>query len=92
MPRTPGPLEIRWSSAVAGVALAAVATAAAVGGLAGLGRRLLLRGNAEDDDAGLSAAAALLLQVRVHLAAKANAIYIIKRFFTMVGETMRDDR
>ena len=82
MPRTPSPLETRWSSAVAGVALAAVATAAAVGGLAGLGRRLklrrlLLRGNAEDDDAGLSAAAALLLQVRVHLAAKANAMYII---------------
>jgi len=46
-----------------------------VGGLTGLRRRLevaglLLRGQAEDDG-GLSTAAALLLKVRVHLAALA---------------------
>jgi hypothetical protein len=65
-------------SAVARAAFAAVTAAAAVGGLAGLARRLelrrllRLRGNAEDDGggAGLSAPAALLLQVRVHLAAQ----------------------
>ena len=62
-------------SAVAGVALAAVTAAAAVGGLAGLrrglelGRRLLLRGDAQDD--GGLRRGALLLQVGVLLAALA---------------------
>lgn len=62
----------RRRSAVTGVALAVVTAAAAVGRLAGLGRRLelglLLRGHAEDDR-GLGAGSALLLNVRVHLAA-----------------------
>ena len=62
-------------SAVAGVALAAVTAAAAVGGLAGLRRGLelgsscLLRGDAQDD--GGLRGGALLLQVRVLLAALA---------------------
>jgi hypothetical protein len=59
------------SSAGAGVALAAGAAATAVSGLAGLGHRLKvglhLRRHAEDDG-GLHGDA-LLLQVRVHLAA-----------------------
>jgi hypothetical protein len=64
------------SSAGAGVALAAGAAAAAVSGLAGLGHRLKvglhLRHHAEDDG-GLHADA-LLLQVRVHLAASERKI------------------
>lgn len=81
-----------WS-AVAGVALAAATAAAAVGGLAGLrrrldelGRGLLLRGHAEDD--GGLRGGARLLQVRVLLAEKgqrANGLnYSIQINFVLV--------
>lgn len=64
------------SSAVAGVAFAVGAAAAAMSGLAGLGSclkvaHLLRRGT--EDDGGLHADA-LLLQVRVHLAANQRKI------------------
>jgi hypothetical protein len=66
------------ASAVAGVALAVGAAAAAVGGLAGLGRRLelglVLRRHAEYD--GGLGTGALLLKVRVHLAAKSTPSYL----------------
>lgn len=60
--------------AVARVALAVGAAAAAMAGLTGLGGLLKLglsRRNAEDHGGGLLGAAALLCQVRVHLAAGA---------------------
>ena len=70
----PTPIHGR-RSAGAGAALAVVTAAAAVGGLAGLGRRLELglplRGHAEDDGGLGAGGGALLLDVRVHLAALA---------------------
>ena len=74
--------------AVARVALAAGTAAAAVAGLTGLGGllELHLRGpDAEDDGGGLHGGAALLLQVRVHLAATFKSIYSAQEITELVG-------